>query len=121
MGKLRSLCAVFTFAGESAGEVIRVCKLRKGDEVRKGVIVGAALGTSVTLILGDDDGGGADPDRYVEATAHASAAATVFPAAAVITKVPYTVTADCWLTLTTAGGAANGKVMVIADILRAGA
>lgn len=53
----------------ASGTVINLCKLPKGVVVHDVVIDTEALGTGVTLAVGD----GADNDRYIAASAAASA------------------------------------------------
>lgn len=120
-GKVRRVTAVITFAAAGIGDLVNICKLRKGDEVSNGVMTNAALGASSTLQIGDTDPSGADDDRYLGATATSSAARTEFPPAAQIANVPFTITADCWLQAKVAGGAVTGKTIFSVDILRAGA
>jgi hypothetical protein len=63
-GRVRSLTDNFTFAGEAAGEVIRIGKdLVDGAIIHKVIIDNAALGAGVTLDVGDSDTAG----RYVSA------------------------------------------------------
>jgi hypothetical protein len=119
-GKVRRVQAVITFAAGQIGDIVNICKLRKGDEVCGGVMINAALGASSTLQIGDDCPT-ADDDRYLAATATSSAARTEFPATDRVALVPFTVTQDSWLQAKIAGGAVTGKVIFYVDILRQGA
>lgn len=102
-GKVRVQKDDFTFAGEAAGEVIRVGRLPKGAKFLFAIVTSAALGSGVTLQLGDSG----DDDRYMVATAHASAATTI---SAPTSGIGYETTAETIVNLTTAGGAATGLV-----------
>jgi len=119
-GKVRAVTAVITLDAASIADVIKICKLRKGDEVIGGWVTNAALGASTTLNLGDTDGSGS-ATRYLDATATSSAARTEFPAAGKTANVPYTITGACWLQAVLAGGAASGKVIYTVLIARAAA
>jgi hypothetical protein len=119
-GKVRRVTAVITFAAAGIGDIVNICKLRKGDEVSNGVMINAALGASSTLQIGDDCPT-ADDDRYLAATSTSSAGRTEFPPAANVALVPFTVTQDSWLQAKVAGGAVTGKTIFIVDILRQGA
>jgi hypothetical protein len=112
-GKTRCVQAVYEANGAASGTVINVCRLYKGERVLLGgaLVLHDALGSGVTLKLGDDDGTGADDDRYLEAASAATAGAVhLGGSVACINKVPHEVGADCWLTCTVGGGAATGTV-----------
>jgi hypothetical protein len=55
--------SAFTFAGESAGEVIQMYTVQKGEKILDASIFIAALGSSVTTIVGD----GTDDNGFVTA------------------------------------------------------
>jgi hypothetical protein len=118
-GKVRVVSAVITMAGQAAGELINICKLRKGDEVVGGVMLSAALGAGVTVAIGDTDTSGTA--RYLEATVCTSALRVEFPSIAKIAGVPYTITQDCWLQAVTAVGAATGAIKFTVLIAPVGA
>ena len=119
--KVYAVSASITLAAAQIADVVRWKRLKKGDMLLPmGGIINAALGASTTLTLGDDDAAGADAARYKAATATSTAAVLNLADAAQITKVPYIVQNDCWLTSTLAGGAATGAVHLNVLICRAG-
>jgi hypothetical protein len=127
-GKVRVVQASYEAAALAANDVIRVCRLRKGDEVlMNSFVMFDDLGTGTTLDIGDDDpldtGGAGDVDRYADGIDTAAAAAVfVFnDVTACIDKVPYTIQADCWLTAKNLGAAATGTLKFTIFIARAGA
>ena len=118
-GKVRHVTATYEAASLAAASVINVCRLYVGDRVLlSSYIVHDALGSGVTLALGDDDDTtAADADRYLEATAAASAGVIQCnDGATVIDKVPYEVRKTCWLTCTTADEA-TGTIQFEIDIV----
>lgn len=104
-GKLRVQCDNFTFAGESAGEVIKVGKLPNKAVLIAAIIHHAALGGSVTLSLGDS----ASATRYISGKSAASAGVLEVNDME-IGGVHYQQTADTEILLTTGGAAATGQV-----------
>jgi hypothetical protein len=114
-GKVRVVSGSYEAASVAAGTVIYLCKVYKDEVVlRSSSIMHDALSTGVTLAVGDHvvstDVAG-DADRYVEATSAASAGVIRFNnAATCINKTPFTMTADSWVSITTAGAAANGTI-----------
>lgn len=120
-GKVRVVQALIVLAAAAIGDLINVCKLRRGDVViPDSQFMNAALGASTTLQLGDTDPAGADDDRYIPA-ASTAAAATVKVGHAAIANLPFEVTGDCWLQAKVGGAAATGRVVFTILIARAGA
>jgi len=108
-GRIRSLTEQFTFAGEAAGEVIRLGKdLQAGAIIHNIIIDNAALGATVTLDVGDSD----TVDRYVNGyDANGSTNSDVI----LIGGVHYVIgtnTGDETILLTTGVAAATGEVKV---------
>ena len=60
----------FTFAGETAGEVVQMFTVEPGMKVVDVRLYQAALGASATLIVGD----GTDPNGYITSTTANTAA-----------------------------------------------
>ncbi len=89
----------------ASGTVINLCKLPKGVVVHDVVIDTEALGTSVTLAVGD----GADNDRYIAATAAATAGQIKMGIGGKGYRVG-TNEGDDVLTATVGGAAATGKI-----------
>ena len=108
-GRIRSLTDDFTFAGESAGEIINIGKdLQAGAIIHAVRIVNVALGGSVTLDVGDSD----DPNRYVSAY---DANGSVFSDTILIGGFLYVIgtnSGDDTIIVTTAGGASTGQIKV---------
>ena len=106
-GKVRCVSFKYTAASLASASTIRVCQLYRGDQVKLGGSwIGSEdnLGSGVTLAMGDDDDStAADPDRYLEATALATAEIIQLnDAVAVLSKVPYVIAKDgAWLTILT--------------------
>ena len=103
--------SAFTFAGESAGEVAQMYTVKKGEKIVDGHIYIAALGSSVTTIVGD----GTDPNGFVTATT-ANTAGVYRMNGAYGAGKEYT--ADDTIDVTTAGGAATGAVTLSLVIQR---
>ncbi len=104
-GNLACIQASYTAASLAAGSTIRMVKVPAGATVVDGYITHDAMGASVTLSLGDED----NATRFRAATAASSAATKVeFNQA-----VPYTYTAEKWLTVTVGGAAATGTVKFV--------
>jgi len=113
-GKVRVVAGYYTAAALASGSVIRLCRLYVGDVVLfGGSWIGSEdnLGSGVTVKVGDDDDTvAADDDRYLEATALATAAIIQFnDPTACLSKRPYVVQKECWLIATTAD-AATGDI-----------
>lgn len=118
-GKVRHVTATYEAASLAAASVINVCRLYVGDRVLlSSFIITDALGSGVTLALGDDDSvTAADPDRYLEATAAASAVVIQLnDVTTCIDKVPYEIQEECWLTCTTADES-TGTIQFEIDIV----
>jgi len=103
--------SAFTFAGESAGEVIQMYTVQKGEKIIDASIYIAALGSSVTTIVGDGD----DPNGFVTATT-ANTAGLYRMAGAYGAGKEYS--ASDTIDVTTAGGAATGLVTLNLTIQR---
>jgi len=105
-GKVRAMYDEFTFAGEAAGTTVNMGVLRKGEVFLGALLVAAALGTNVTVQLGDSG----DDDRYIAATVCTSA---VEAFKGKTDGVGYKATADTALVLKTGVAAATGKVQLV--------
>ena len=105
-GKVRASYDEFTFAAESAGTLVNMGVLKKGEVFLGAFLNAAALGTGVTVQLGDSG----DDDRYIAATVCTSAVAAFKCAQA---GMGYKATADTPLVLKTGVGAATGKVQLV--------
>lgn len=105
-GKVRATHDIFTFAGEAAGTLVNVGVLKKDEVFLCAFIVAAALGSGVTIQLGDAE----DDDRYVAATVCTSAVEAIKGKAE---GVGYKATADTPLVLKTGVGAATGTVEIV--------
>jgi len=105
-GKVRAMYDEFTFAGEAAGTTVNMGVLRKGEVFLGALLVAAALGSSVTVQLGDSG----DDDRYIAATVCTSA---VEAFKGKTDGVGYKATADTPLVLKTGAAAATGKVQLV--------
>lgn len=104
-GKVRYIYDKYEAASLATASVIKMARLPKGAVVLpQSCIIHDALGSGVTLAVGDnDDTTAADADRYVEAASAAAAGVIQFnDAASCIDKMPYKVQKDCDLTITTA-------------------
>ena len=104
-GKVRVQVGSYTAASLAASSEIALFRLHLGDVVLlAGSWLGSEdnLGSGVTFALGDNDSVTAvDADRYLEATAIATAAIIQLnDAVACLSKVPYTIQEDCWCILT---------------------
>ncbi|OPL13585.1 MAG: hypothetical protein AVO39_10320 [delta proteobacterium MLS_D] len=107
-GKVRYIYDKYEAASLAGASVIKMARLPKGAVVLpNSCIVHDALGSGVTLAVGDNDDTDADDaDRYLEATSAASAGVIQFnDDATCIDKMPYKVQKDCDLTITTANEA----------------
>ena len=105
-GKVRAMHDEFTFASAAIGTVVNVGILKKGEVFLGALLVSAALGTNVTVKLGDSG----DDDRYIAATACTSAVEAFKCAQA---GMGYKATADTPLVLKTGGAEATGKVQLV--------
>jgi len=105
-GKVRVQYDNYTCSSTAAGTVINVAKLPKGAVFLFAIISHAALGSGVTLQMGDSG----DDDRYLAATSAASAGQIIATAQA---GVGYEMTADTTIFVKTAGGTADGLIEVL--------
>lgn len=104
-GKVRFIYDYYEAASLATATTINVARLPKGAVVLPlSFIMHDALGSGVTLAVGDDDDTtAADADRYLAAADAASAGVIQFnDAATCIDKGPYKVQKDCNLTALTA-------------------
>ena len=101
---LKVISGEYEAAAAASGTVIDLCKLPKGAVIHDVILDTDALGTDVTLKAGD----GADDDRYIGATA----AATAVQLKAGVNK-GYRIgqaTGDDLITATVGGAAATGTI-----------
>jgi len=105
-GKVRAMHDEFDFTGEAAGTTVNMGVLKKGEVFLGAFLNAAALGTGVTVQLGDSG----DDDRYIAATVCTSAVEAFKCAQA---GMGYKATADTPLVLKTGVGAATGKVELV--------
>lgn len=106
----------FTFAGEAAGTVLQVGNtLPAGARIHKITINSAALGSGVTLDVGDSH----LATRYDTAIACTSAAQTIADNIGGKNYKIGTNTGDNQVLLTTGGGAATGQVKVLIEYAHA--
>lgn len=105
-GKVRASYDEFTFAGEAAGTLVNMGVLKKGEVFLGALLVAAALGSGVTVQLGDS----VDDDRFIAATVCTSA---VEAFKGKTDGVGYKATADTPLVLKTGVAAATGKVQLV--------
>lgn len=104
--RVRAIFETFTFAGESAGEVIRIGKLPVGAQPIMVILNHAAMGSGVTFKVGDAQ----DSDRYLAAVS-VSSAGQKFGTIGIGDEVTGDQSNDDQIVLlTTAGAAATGKV-----------
>ena len=96
----------FTFASHATGTEVVVGVLKKGEVFLGAEIENAALGSGVTLQLGD----AGDDDRYLAAASAASAGTIRARRAGTNLGMHYKATADTPIILTTGGAAATGAV-----------
>ena len=107
-GKLRVTHDSYTFASAAAATTVNVGVLRPGEVFMGGFVVNAALGSGVTLQLGDSG----DDDRYMDAAA-ASSAGNINARKAEGIGYKNTGTTDIAIVLKTAGAEASGAVEVV--------
>lgn len=105
-GKVIAMHDEFTFAGEASGTTVNMGVLKKGEVFLGAFLNAAALGSGVTVQLGDSG----DDDRYIAATVCTS---TVEAFKCAQTGMGYKATADTVLVLKTGVGAATGKVELV--------
>jgi hypothetical protein len=114
-GNVKVMVDDYTFASASSGEVVRVAKLPAGAKVLFVLLANAALGSGVTLAVGN---GGSGKGAIFAAAAAANAATTVPKVYGGITAsgIPYvvgTLAGDDVVTVTTGGATASGKIQVM--------
>ena len=104
-GKLRVQFDSFEASSLASGSDISVARLPKGAKVWDVVIMHDALGSGVTLAVGDS----ADADRYVTATAAANAGVISMHNDGAIDGFGFEQTAETDILITT-GGSASGTI-----------
>ena len=114
-GKVRATHDSYTFASAAIGTEVNVGVLMPGEVFLTGWVIGAALGSATTLKLGDSG----DDDRYLAATAFATAGQCTQCAKAEGVGYKNTTTSPIPLVLKTGTSKATGAVEVI--ILKAAA
>ena len=107
-GKLRVQYDSFEASSLASGSDISVARLPKGAMVWDVVIMHDALGSGVTLKVGDS----ADDDRYVAATAAANAGVISMHNDGAIDGFGFEQTAETDVLITTGGGTANGTIKI---------
>ena len=107
-GKLRVQFDSFEASSLASGSDISVARLPKGAKVWDVVIMHDALGSGVTLAVGDS----ADADRYVTATAAANAGVISMHNDGAIDGFGFEQTAETDVLITTGGGTANGTIKI---------
>ncbi len=113
-GKLLCQTDEYTFAASAAGCTVRVAKLPAGAKVAFILISNAALGSSVTLAVGN--GGSGLSACFCAAFSAASASAVPKVCGGIVASgIPYvvgTLAGDDVVTVLTAGATATGKIVV---------
>lgn len=101
-------CVVSTYEASSlaAGSTIRMCKVPANCTVVDGYVSVDALGTGVTIDIGDED----VADRFYNDMDVASAAVV---ASRFNLGIPYSYAAEKWITITTAGATATGTITLV--------
>jgi hypothetical protein len=107
-GKLRVTYDTYEASSLASGSDISVARLPKGATVYDVVIHHDALGSGVTLAVGDS----ADADRYITATAAATAGKVIMSEDGAIDGFAYEQTAETDVLITTGGGTATGTIKV---------
>ena len=105
-GKLRVQYDSYEASSLASGSDISVARLPKGAKVYDVVIHHDALGSGVTLAVGDS----ADADRYITATAAATAGVISMHNDGAIDGVAFEQTAETDILVTTGGGTATGTI-----------
>ena len=110
-GKMRVQYDTYEASSLASGSDISVARLPKGAKVYDVVIHHDALGSGVTLAVGDS----ADADRYITATAAANAGVISMHNDGAIGGVGFEQTAETDILITTGGGTATNtiKCMII--------
>ena len=105
-GKMRVQYDTYEASSLASGSDISIARLPKGAKVYDVVIHHDALGSGVTLAVGDS----ADADRYITATAAASAGKVIMSEDGAIGGVAYEQTDETDVLITTGGAAATGTI-----------
>ena len=106
-GRMRVWYDLYEASSLAAASDITVARLPEGANVYEIIIHHDALGSGVTLAVGDS----ADTDRYIAATAAASAGKLVLSEDGAIGGFAYENTTETDVTILTAGAAATGTIM----------
>lgn len=107
-GKLRVTYDSYEASSLASGSDISVARLPKGAVVYDVIIHHDALGSGVTLAVGDS----ADADRYITATAAATAGKVIMSEDGAIDGFAYEQTAETDVLITTGGGTASGTIKI---------
>ena len=105
-GKLRVQFDTFEASSLASGSDISVARLPSGAKVYDVAIHNDALGSGVTLAVGDS----ADADRYITATAAANAGVISMHNDGAIDGFGFEQTAETDILITTGGGSASGTI-----------
>lgn len=109
-GEVKVMIDTYEAASLVSGSVIRIGKLPQGAKVLAVLLLNDALGSGVTLAVGN---GGSGQSAIFRAAASASSATTVPAVCQLIDKLGYvvgTLSGDDVVTLTTGGATANGTI-----------
>ena len=112
-GRVRAQYDTYTLASTPSGTVIRMGKLPAGARVLGTILQNAALGTSVTLAVGN---GGSGQGAIFAAAAAASAASSSVKFNNLVANTAYTVgtlAGDDVMTVTTGGATGSGQITLI--------
>lgn len=107
-GKLRVTFDSYEASSLASGSDISVARLPKGAKVYEVIVHHDALGASSTIKVGDSS----DDDRYIAATATASAGKLVMSEDGAIDGFGFEQTAETDVILTTGGAAISGTIKV---------
>jgi len=107
-GKIRVQYDSYEASSLASGSDISVARLPKGAKIFDVVIHHDALGSGVTLAVGDGD----DADRLITAAAAATAGKVVMSEDGAIDGFAYETTAETDILITTGGGTATGTIKV---------
>jgi len=105
-GRLRVWKDTYEASSLATGSDITIARLPKGANVYDVIIHHDALGTGVTLKVGD----ASDDDRYITATAAATAGNLSLSADGAIGGFGYENTTETDVVITTGGGSATGTI-----------
>ena len=105
-GKMRVQYDTYEASSLASGSDISVARLPKGAKVYDVAIHNDALGSGVTLAVGDS----ADADRYITATAAANAGVISMHNDGAIDGFGFEQTAETDILITTGGAAASGTI-----------